>query len=329
MDAADPLARFRSEFEIPKQAPHGADDAESIYLCGNSLGCMPKRARALVNEEMDKWALQGVEGHFNGARPWAKVDEFVTPLMADVVGAKSSDEVVVMNTLSVNVHLFMVSFYKPTDARHKIIMEAGAFCSDQHIVRSQLALHGRSLDDSLITLAPRDGETHLRTEDIVARIAAEGDSVALVLFGGLQFYTGQFFDFKAITDAGHATGAFVGFDCAHAVGNCVLKLHEWGVDFACWCSYKYLNAHPGGIAGAFLHERHHNKTLIELPRLAGWWGQPCEDRFAMRGEWRPFAGAQSYQVGSLVSVNYLPCICYQMLTFIYSFVPHLRYILTR
>jgi len=297
-DQADPLRAMRSEFFIPRADPEKADSGEAVYLCGNSLGLLSKRSKALVQEEMDKWAQRGVEGHFTGERPWAYIDETVTPLSAALVGAKNSDEVAIMNSLSVNLHLLMVSFYRPTKQRHMIVMEQAAFCSDHHVVRSQVVCHGLDPETSVLYLTPRANETTLRTEDIVDVLTKRGSEIALVLLPGVQFYTGQLFDMQSITAAGHAAGCVVGWDLAHAVGNVPLKLHEWGVDFAAWCSYKYLNSGPGGIAGAFVHEKHAHKTLEELPRFAGWWGQECKNRFGMGSEWQMKPGAQSYQLSN-------------------------------
>jgi kynureninase len=278
----------------------------SIYLCGNSLGCMPKNTRTLIQDELSKWGSHGVEGHFEGARPWAKIEQLVIDQMAEVVGAASRDEVAVMGSLTSNLHLLMVSFYRPTKQRHKILIEGAAFCSDQHAVRSQLALHGLTEEGSLISLKPREGESFLRTEDIIAVIEKEGESIATVMLGGVQYYTGQCFDMAAITEAGHKKGCMVGFDCAHAAGNYPLRLHAWGVDFACWCTYKYLNAGPGAIAGLFVHERHNYKTLQQLPRLTGWWGQDPDHKFKMSHQWSMAKGAHSWQQSNPAV---LPTIC--------------------
>ena len=273
-------------------------------MCGNSLGLQPKLAAEYVADEMDKWGRLGVEGHFNGARPWVSIDEPCLPLLADVVGAASTDEVGVMNTLSVNLHLLLTSFYQPTTERYKVIIEEAAFCSDHHVIRSQLALHNIPVDGGLIQLKPRDGETYLQTSDILAAIKDAGASLALVLLPGIQFYTGQLFDMRSITEAAHAVGAYCGFDLAHAVGNAALQLHDWQVDFAAWCTYKYLNSGPGAIAGLFFHSRHHDNS--SLHKLAGWWGQTPQVRFQMKSEHQPIKGAQSYQ---LSNPAVLPTVC--------------------
>ncbi len=309
LDARDALRRFREKFYIPKQA-NGTD---VLYFTGNSLGLQPRTAREYIEQELDDWAAFGVEGHFHARHPWMPYHEFLTEQMAATVGAKAI-ETVVMNSLTVNLHLLMVSFYRPTARRHKIIVEAGAFPSDRYAVESQIKFH-RSMsvavklagvhessetladgDGSLIELKPRAGENYLRTADIERTIAAHGDSVALVLLGGVNYYTGQAFDFEAITRAGHAAGAVVGFDLAHAAGNLVLKLHDWNVDFAAWCSYKYLNAGPGGVAGVFVHERHAER--FELPRFAGWWGHDKETRFLMGDRFVPMRGAEGWQLSN-------------------------------
>ena len=300
----NPAPHTRSLFTIPRCQPYTAESADCVYMCGNSLGLQPRLAAEYVKDEMDKWGRLGVEGHFNGARPWVSIDEPCLPLLADVVGAASTDEVGVMNTLSANLHLLLTSFYQPTKERYKVIMEEAAFCSDHHVIRSQLALHNIPVDGGLIQLKPRDGETYLQTADILAAIKDAGPALALVLLPGLQFYTGQLFDMRAITAAAHAVGAYCGFDLAHAVGNAVLELHEWQVDFAAWCTYKYLNSGPGAIAGLFFHSRHHSDG--SLPKLAGWWGQTAQVRFQMKAEHQPIKGAQSYQ---LSNPAVLPTVC--------------------
>lgn len=289
LDAADPLRRFREEFHIPKHS----DGSEVLYFTGNSLGLQPKRTREYIEQELKDWAELGVEGHFHAKHPWLPYHEFVTEPLARLVGAKPV-EVVAMNSLTVDLHLLMVSFYRPTAERYKIIIEKGAFPSDQYAVGSQLKFHGH--DDGLIELTPRDGETTLRTEDILETIDREGDSVALILLGGVNYYTGQAFDMRAITEAGHKKGCVVGFDLAHAAGNLELKLHDWGVDFAAWCSYKYLNSGPGGIAGIFVHERHAHS--FDLPRFAGWWGHDKSTRFLMGPDFVPLAGAEGWQLSN-------------------------------
>jgi kynureninase len=304
LDADDPMKGFRERFHLP-QTNSGGD---AIYFTGNSLGLQPKTARGHVEQELDDWARLAVEGHIHAKNPWLPYHEFVTEPLARVVGAKPI-EVVAMNSLTVNLHLLMVSFYRPTSERYKIVIEKGAFPSDQYAVESQLKFHEKVLSprfrgqppeggtqNGLIELSPRDGESTLRTEDIIETIENEGDQIALILLGGVNYYTGQAFDMKAITEAGHRKGCVVGFDCAHAAGNLELKLHDWNVDFAAWCSYKYLNAGPGGIAGIFVHERHANS--FDLPRFAGWWGHDKETRFLMGPNFKPLAGAEGWQISN-------------------------------
>lgn len=291
MDTLDPLKGSREKFFMPKRA----DGSDAIYLTGNSLGLQPKTARGYVEQELKDWETLGVEGHLNAKTPWLPYHEFLTEQMARIVGANPI-ETVVMNSLTVNLHLMMVSFYRPTAARRKIVIEKGAFPSDQYAVESQLRFHGFNPDSELIELTPREGETTLRTEDIVETIEREGDAIALVLLGGVNYYTGQAFDMKTLTEAGHKVGATVGFDLAHAAGNLELHLHDWNVDFAVWCSYKYLNGGPGAVAGAFIHERH--ADAIGLPRFAGWWGHDKATRFLMGPEFRPIPGAEGWQISN-------------------------------
>ncbi|WNJ16151.1 kynureninase [Pontibacter sp. G13] len=291
MDQQDPLRSYRDQFHLPVQ-PSGEP---YIYLCGNSLGCQPKRLRAFVEQELKDWENLGVEGHFHAKNPWMPYHEFLTEPMAKIVGAKS-EEVVVMNALTVNLHLMMVSFYRPSQARFKIVIEGDAFPSDIYAVESQLKFHGYDPKDALIKLWPREGEHTIRTEDIEHLLAEQGQEIALVMLGGVNYYTGQAFQFQRIVEAGHAQGCKVGFDLAHAVGNLELKLHEWGADFACWCSYKYLNSGPGGVAGVFVHERHLNDP--EIPRFAGWWGHDKETRFKMGPDFQPIPTAESWQLSN-------------------------------
>ena len=292
MDADDALRHFSEKFYIPKQ-PNGE---EAIYFTGNSLGLQPKTARGYIEQELDDWARLAVEGHVHAKNPWLPYHEFLTEPMARVIGAKPI-ETVVMNALTVNLHLLLVSFYRPTAERYKIVIEKGAFPSDQYAVESQIKLHGyKSEPGALIELAPREGESTLRTEDILETIEREGDSIALIMLGGVNYYTGQAFDMKAITDAGHKAGAIVGFDLAHAAGNLELHLHDWDVDFAAWCSYKYLNGGPGAVGGAFVHERH--AGAFDLPRFAGWWGHDKQTRFLMGTEFHPMAGAEGWQLSN-------------------------------
>jgi len=291
MDAKDPLAKYRERFHIPKTKTGD----ECIYFCGNSLGLQPKSVRAYVEQELKDWETLGVEGHLHAKHPWLPYHEFLTEQTARLVGAKPV-EVVVMNSLTVNLHLMMVSFYRPTPARHKIVIEANAFPSDQYAVKSQIHFHGFDPSISLVELAPRQGEDTIRTQDIEALIEKEGDTIALIMLGGVNYATGQFFEIERITKAGHAKGCVVGFDLAHAAGNVILKLHEWDVDFAAWCSYKYLNAGPGSIAGCFVHERHANNP--ELPRFVGWWGHDKKTRFLMGPDFHFITGAEGWQLSN-------------------------------
>lgn len=291
MDAQDPLAKYRERFHIPKTKTGG----DCIYLCGNSLGLQPKAVRAYVEQELKDWEVLGVEGHLHARHPWMPYHEFLAAQTARLVGAKPL-EVVVMNSLTVNLHLLMVSFYRPTPQRHKIVLEANAFPSDQYAVQSQIKFHGFDPKTSLVELQPRNGEANLRTDDIEAFIAKEGNSIALIMLGGVNYATGQAFEMERITTAGHAKGCFVGFDLAHAVGNLLLQLHDWNIDFAAWCSYKYLNAGPGSLAGCFVHERHANKP--ELPRFAGWWGHNKKTRFQMRPDFDVIPGAEGWQLSN-------------------------------
>ncbi|WP_316749158.1 kynureninase [Pedobacter gandavensis] len=288
LDLADPLADIRKDFLFPQQ-----NGKPFIYLCGNSLGLQPKAAREVLEQQMANWENLAVEGWFEGEDPWMFYHKELKTLMAPIVGASPS-EVCPMNTLTVNLHLLMVSFYKPQAGKFKIIMEAGAFPSDQYAIESQVRFHGYDPTEAIIEVSPRAGEYTLRTEDIVAQIAEHGAEIALVLFGGVNYFTGQWFDMEGITKAGHAVGAMVGFDLAHAAGNVPLQLHDWDIDFACWCSYKYQNSGPGGISGIFVHDKHFaNKSLN---RFAGWWGYQEEQRFKMEKGFVPEAGADGWQV---------------------------------
>lgn len=289
MDRKDPLRKFRKEFLIPK-----VNGKPSIYLCGNSLGLEPRATRTFLLEELEDWARLGVEGHVHGRRPWLYYHHLTKKPLARLTGAKPS-EVVAMNQLTVNLHLMMTTFYRPTARRFKIITEAGAFSSDQYAVASQIDLHRLNPDMALVELSPRPGAHLLQTEDILAAIQKHRDELALVLIGGVQYYTGQFFDIKAITAAAHEAGAFAGFDLAHAIGNVPLSLHRDGVDFAVWCSYKYLNSGPGSVAGAFVHERHAESML---PRMAGWWGHREKDRFQMKKGFVPMPGVDGWQLSN-------------------------------
>ncbi|REJ79135.1 MAG: kynureninase [Acidobacteria bacterium] len=290
-DALDPLRAFRNRFHFP-ETDSGED---AVYFTGNSLGLQPKTTKDYVDQELADWARLAVEGHFEAAHPWLPYHEFLTEKMAEVVGAKPI-ETVVMNSLTVNLHLLMVSFYRPSKERFKIMIEGKAFPSDQYAVKSQLAFHGIDPAEGLIEVTPRTGETWLRTEDIVAAIKEHGESLALVMFGGVNYYTGQAFDLDSISEAGHSVGAVVGFDLAHAAGNIHLRLHETGADFACWCSYKYLNSGPGGVAGVFVHERH--KANFDLPRFSGWWGHDKDSRFQMGPDFKAIEGAEGWQISN-------------------------------
>lgn len=299
MDERDPLKHYRRRFLLPKAA-----SGDCVYLCGHSLGLQPTTAAAYVDQELKDWAQLGVEGHFRAKNPWMPYHRLLTRQTAELVGAKPV-EVVVMNSLTVNLHLMMVSFYRPTRGRHKIVVERGAFPSDQYAVRSQIQFHGFAPATSLIELTPRRGESCLCDEDIDSLIEREGDGIALILLGGVNYATGQAFDMARITRSGHAQGCVVGFDLAHAAGNLHLKLHDWGPDFAVWCSYKYLNGGPGCAAGCFVHERHARSW--DLPRFAGWWGHDERSRFEMGPNFRATSGADGWQLSnpSIVSLAVL------------------------
>lgn len=300
LDAQDELAKYQSEFEFPQ-----LNGKKVIYFTGNSLGLLPKRARTYINEVMDDWSNMGVEGHFYADKPWWDYHErFANPL-AKIVGALPS-EVSVMNTLTVNLHMMMVSFYRPTAKRFKIICEEKAFPSDQYMLQTQVAFHGFDPKETIVEVKRREGEHNLRNEDIIAKINEVGDELALVLIGGINYYTGQVLDMGAITKAGHDVGAKVGWDLAHAVGNIELSLHDWNADFACWCSYKYMNAGPGSVSGYFVHEKHHNDKT--LPRFGGWYGHNKERRFLMEPSFDPNPGALGWQsscTGVLAMAPYL------------------------
>lgn len=290
LDKEDTLRSFRNQFHIPTIAGKRA-----IYFTGNSLGLQPKVTREFITEELDTWAKLAVEGHFDGKRPWLPYHKFFKKTLAEIVGAKPS-EVVAANQLTVNLHLMMVSFFRPTRARYKIICEQGAFPSDQYVLESQARFHHLNPDTCIVELRPRPDEHTLRTEDILQAIDDHSNALALVMLGGVQYYTGQRFDIAAITKAGHEAGAAVGFDLAHAVGNVPLQLHKNDVDFAVWCSYKYLNSGPGSVAGLFVHERHGKS--FDLPRLAGWWGHNEKERFLMKKGFKPMEGADGWQLSN-------------------------------
>ena len=291
IDAADPLAHIRDRFFFPKDK-HGE---ECLYLCGHSLGLQPKSVKSYLEQELRDWAELGVEGHFHGKNPWMPYHRLLRDQTAELVGASPS-EVVVMNSLTVNLHLMMASFYRPTPQRFKILIENGAFPSDQYAVKSQISFHGFDPQSGLLELTPREGEFSVRDEDVEGVIEQEGDSIALILLGGVNYATGQLFDIAGITRSGHRKGCVVAFDLAHAAGNVPLHLHDWGPDFAVWCSYKYLNGGPGCVAGCFVHERH--SQAWDLPRFAGWWGHDEKTRFQMGPDFRPMTGAEGWQLSN-------------------------------
>ncbi len=290
LDEADSLKHFREQFYIPV-----INGRESVYFTGNSLGLQPKTTQDYVVNELEDWANFGVEGHFHAANPWFSYHEIFPQQLSKIIGALP-EEIVVMNQLTVNLHLLMTTFYRPQKKRYKIICETKAFPSDQYALESQVKLHGLNPDEAIIEVAPRDGEYAIRTEDILTTIKQHGRSTALVLFGGVNYYTGQVFNMKLITETAHEAGAYCGFDLAHAAGNVQLNLHDWNADFACWCSYKYLNSGPGGVAGAFIHQKHITDTT--LPRLAGWWGYEKDTRFKMEKGFKPIATAEGWQLSN-------------------------------
>ena len=290
LDKKDLLKNFRSAFHLPQ-----VKGKTLIYFCGNSLGLEPKKVKRFVEEELTDWANLGVEGHFHAKRPWLYYHKFAKRVLSKLTGAKSS-EVVAMNHLTINLHLMLTTFYRPTANRFKIITEAGAFSSDQYALESQIKLHRRDPRQTLIELVPRPGEYTFRTEDIIASIEEHSKELALVIFGGVQYYSGQFFNQNAIANAAHKAGSYVGFDLAHAIGNVPLNLHADQVDFAVWCSYKYLNSGPGGVAGAVVHERH--AMNVDLPRLAGWWGHHEKERFQMKKGFIPMPGVNGWQLSN-------------------------------
>ena len=290
LDHQDTLKSFRKQFHLPK-----VKGKTTLYFTGNSLGLQPKSVKQSIAQELNDWADLGVEGHVHAKRPWLYYHKFSKKALARLVGAKPT-EVVAMNQLTVNLHLMLATFYQPTKERFKIITEAGAFSSDQYAFESQLKFHGIDPSEGLIELKPKAGEFTLRTEDILQAIHDHRKDVALVIFGAVQYYSGQFFNLKEITKAGHAAGAYVGFDLAHAMGNVPMSLHADGIDFAVWCGYKYLNSGPGGMAGAFVHEKH--ATNFALPRLAGWWGHDEKARFQMKKGFNPMPGVDGWQLSN-------------------------------
>jgi kynureninase len=290
LDEKDSLKLFKKKFYIPQ---HNGKD--SIYFIGNSLGLQPKTVSQYVQQELDDWAKLGVEGHFHAKNPWMPYHEIFPTQLSKIVGCLPQ-EVVVMNSLTVNLHLLMVTFYRPTKQRYKIICEAKAFPSDQYAFESQVKYHGFDPTDAIVEVKPRNGEHAIRAEDILSTIKQYGNQTAIVLFGGVNYYTGQFFNIKAITDAAHEAGVYAGFDLAHAAGNVKLHLHDWNADFACWCSYKYLNSGPGGVAGVYIHERH--AVNKDLPRFAGWWGYTKETRFKMEKGFEAIPTAEGWQISN-------------------------------
>lgn len=288
-DKSDSLSKYRDRFYFPQ---HNGRDV--VYFTGNSLGLQPKSVKEFIDQELNDWAKYGVEGHFNAKHPWFSYHEILTEKVAKIVGALPS-EVVVMNQLTVNLHLLMVSFYRPTKQRYKILCEAKAFPSDQYVLESQVKFHNLHPEDAIIEVEPRKGEHGIRHEDILSTIEKNKNELALVFIGGVNYYTGQVFDMKSIAGAAHTAGASVGFDLAHAAGNIKLKLHEWNVDFASWCSYKYLNSGPGSVAGVFVHEKHHKSDLI---RFSGWWGHDKTTRFKMEKGFKPIPTAEGWQLSN-------------------------------
>ena len=290
LDSEDPISSFRSRYFIPKQK-NGED---VIYFAGNSLGLQPKTVRDYIEQEIKDWETLAVNAHLHAKHPWLPYHEFLTDETAKIVGAKPN-EVVNMNALTVNLHLMLVSFYRPTPARNRILIEGNAFPSDHYAFQSQIKFHGYH-KISLVEINPREGETVIRTEDIEEYIEREGDSIALVMFSGVNYYSGQAFEMERIAKTGHKKGCIVGFDLAHAAGNLVMNLHDWEVDFAVWCSYKYLNGGPGAIAGCFVHENH--ITDSNIPKFLGWWGQDKETRFLMEHEFKPIPTVESWQLSN-------------------------------
>jgi kynureninase len=295
LDLNDPLAKIRDQFAIPKQA-NGDDE---YYFTGNSLGLQPKLAREYVIELLDSWGQRGVKGHFEGDFPWMPYHELLTEQSALLVGGKN-EEVVMMNSLTTNLHLMMVSFYQPQGKRTKILIEDHAFPSDHYAVESQLKHHKQDVDKNMLLWTPRAGEELLNTDDLYQIIEQQGDEIALILLPGVQYYTGQVLDMKTITEKAHAKGIMVGFDLAHAVGNIEMELHNWQVDFACWCSYKYLNSGAGSVAGCFVHETHstNSNSQTQVKRFAGWWGHDKSIRFKMENNFKPIATAEGWQLSN-------------------------------
>jgi kynureninase len=290
-DAADPLRKYREQFHFPSLGTRNM-----VYFAGHSLGLQPRAVRTAVELELDEWAKYGVEGHFHSANPWYSYHELLTPPMAALVGARQP-EVVCMNSLTTNLHLLFVSFYRPTPDRYKIISEAKMFPSDRYLLETQVRFHGFDPDDAIIEVGPRDGEFLIREQDILDTIRVNASETALVFFGGVNYFTGQLFDIARLTAAAHESGAIAGFDLAHAAGNVPMALHDWDVDFAAWCSYKYLNSGPGNVGAIFVHERHGDQP--DLPRFGGWWGHDKASRFKMEPGFQPMAGAEGWQLSNV------------------------------
>lgn len=295
MDEEDVLKKFRERFHIPV-----INGKEVIYLTGNSLGLLPNKARAYAEQEFLDWEKLGVEGHFDAQNPWFYYHHFCEEALANLTGAEPS-EVAAIGSLTNNLHLLMVSFYRPSSERYKIMMEANAFPSDQYAIETQVRYHGFDPDDAIIEVSPREGENYIRTVDILHAISENKDQLATIMFGGVNYLSGQLFDMKAITESGKKAGAYVGFDLAHAIGNVTLNLHDWNVDFACWCSYKYLNSGPGGVAGIFVHDRYADRP--EIPRFGGWWGNDEKSRFEMKKGFVPQYGAAGWQLSNAPVFN--------------------------
>ncbi|WP_287526854.1 kynureninase [Okeania sp. SIO2C2] len=291
MDARDPLASLRKEFYIPK----AASGEENIYFCGHSLGLQPVTVRESIEKVLYDWEKLGIEGYFCGTPRWLDYSKSLKPKMAEIVGALES-EIAIMNTLTMNLHLMLVSFYRPSPEKYKILIEANAFPSPRYALKSQIEFHGYDPEIALLEIKPRQGETYIRTEDIENLLEQEGNSIALVFLGGINYLTGQFFEMKKITEQAHQYGCLVGFDLAHAVGNVTLALHDWQVDFAVWCNYKYMNSGPGAVGACFVHEKYAHQ--FNLPRFAGWWGNKIETRLQMKRDFEPSSGAEGWQISN-------------------------------
>lgn len=299
LDSKDKLKNYRSKFLFPQH-----QNKDVIYFTGNSLGLQPTSTQPYIQQELNDWAKYGVEGHFLAQNPWLSYHELLTDKMAKIVGALP-EETVMMNQLTVNLHLLMVSFYRPTKKRFKILCEAKAFPSDQYALQTQIKFHGFNVEEALVEVSPRENEFHIREEDIFSAIEKHKDELAMIMIGGVNYFTGQVFDMKTITEAGHKAGAVVGFDLAHAAGNIKLELHHWQVDFAVWCSYKYLNSGPGSVAGAFVHQKHLKN--VDLPLFAGWWGHDKQTRFLMESHFVPMQTAERWQLSNAPIFSMAAC----------------------